>query len=658
MWAAWLALLAQAAPQTFVAQPTGAPPVPCTFGPSRPFLSLSDPHAAHFASKNAYDAYDGVGLGKEMGLLGMKELPRANASFMKSLLPAGEMTVSECAVEEEPGRTWHHQRVGPFRTIGGYNFIQMGWRNAGGLGVEHMPATILGHKITVVDLEGNHLSLPPIHHHHCHVAPGLGYSFESTFQTQNGCLLDGTACPDYSAIIFHHGDYECPPAAGGVNCFNERYEATPRVTLDPLALNAEANDVRPFGSPPITWYFVISLLVRERGLSGQPMPPDDAMPMSVHQIINPGLKELDKQAGLLTLVHCPSSIDSFFYYTGKMPFSGTFLPELVRFHGHAVALQEALLFDLEPGPLGLNEGPFRPPAAWKAVLTTSTGLADNMELRERTIERARIAGGRLICSAVSRLAVVDGMAYDRMPLIQCSTWHFKRGDAFTTLALNGQHTKEFFNHPLTIEHMAGDEYWKHPAHGEGIQKMEGMAQSVNKDPFDFRQHAQWHLSYVADDGRSHWTFATHSQTPGASAPRNNRVTLVRLIMHGGTFQTGVDPLERTRVAFFLMARVCGRYPLAIIVLAFIICAMPLQLCMQRQMAAGVLVLAAEIYAVAFVVYVSLPPVLLPNRHDAVLMLEHEDEISRATVQMTAVVLVLLVFAMVIGVTRKDSMVLI
>ena len=107
-----------------------------------------------------------------------------------------------------------------------------------------------------------------------------------------------------------------------------------------------------------------------------------------------------------------------------------------------------------------------------------------------------------------------------------------------------------------------------------------------------------------------------------------------------------------------MARVCGRYPLAMIVLAVIVCALPVQLCMQRQVAAGMLVLAAMVYAVVFAVYVSLPPVLLPNRHDSLLMLEHEDEHLRATVQMTVVVFVLLGLAMVVSVTRKDKTVLI
>lgn len=194
------------------------------------------------------------------------------------------------------------------------DFFQLGWRNAGGLGRLPLPAAILGNRISAVDAQGRALGLPPIHHHHCHVSPGLGYSFETTFQTHDACLLDGTACPDYSAIIFHHGDYECPSDAGGTDCFTERYELHPRLAPEPLALNAELNDVRAHGSPPMTWYFEISLLVRRGGA----LPA----PSSVHQIINPGLKDLTRQAGLLTLVHCPSAHDSFFYYTGRMPFSG------------------------------------------------------------------------------------------------------------------------------------------------------------------------------------------------------------------------------------------------------------------------------------------------------------------------------------------------
>ena len=390
------------------------------------------------------------------------------------------------------------------------DFFQLGWRDAGGLGRVPLPAALLGNRISAVDTHGGPLGLPPIHHHHCHVSPGLGYSFETTFQTHDACLLDGTACPDYSAIIFHHGDYECPTGSGGTDCFTERYELHPRLAPEPLALNAELNDVRARGSAPMTWYFEISLLVSR----GEELPS----PASVHQIINPGLKDLTKQAGLLTLVHCPSAHDSFFYYTGRMPFSGaplarpghgrghqhhepgcpaappvpslsragTLVPSLVRHHAHIAAFQEALLLDATPDVLGLDDAGFRPEHAWKAILTADTGLADNTVLRDRVLGRAHAAGARLLCTAVGRLEEVDGLSYDRAPRVRCAAWAFRHGDAWTTLALNGPHSQRFFFHPLTIEHLAGDPYPQHLA-GMGHAGIEGMAQAESQDAFDFRR---------------------------------------------------------------------------------------------------------------------------------------------------------------------------
>ena len=96
-----------------------AAPTPCEFTSWRPFLDLPSPHAAYFASKDAYDAYDGVGLSREMGLLGMKRLPAANASVTRAVLPSGEIRVSECEADESDTRLWLHQRVGPLRTTGG-----------------------------------------------------------------------------------------------------------------------------------------------------------------------------------------------------------------------------------------------------------------------------------------------------------------------------------------------------------------------------------------------------------------------------------------------------------------------------------------------------------------------------------------------------------
>lgn len=106
------------AKRTTTATPT-ATPTACEYTSWRPFLDLHSPHAAYFASKDAYDAYDGVGLSREMGLLGMKRLAAANASVTRAVLPSGEIRVSECEANEADTRKWLHQRVGPLQTIGG-----------------------------------------------------------------------------------------------------------------------------------------------------------------------------------------------------------------------------------------------------------------------------------------------------------------------------------------------------------------------------------------------------------------------------------------------------------------------------------------------------------------------------------------------------------
>lgn len=361
----------------------------------------------------------------------------------------------------------------------------------------------------------------------------------------------------------------------------------------------------------------------------------------------------------------------------------------MRHHAHIAAFQEALLLDTTPDVIGFDEAGFRPEHAWKAILTVDAGLADNTELRDRVLGRAKAAGARLLCTAVGRLEEVDGLAYDRAPRVCCAPWVFRRGDAWTTVALNGPHSSRFFFHPLTIEHLAGDPYPQHLA-GMGHAGIEGMAQADSQDAFDFRrishrrrllkqphgrsprslllavacshcpplsietcvlraEHVQWHLAYVADDARSHWTFATHSQTPDASAPRNNRPTLVRLILHEGTFQGGIDPWERVRVAAYLMPRLSGRYPFTSALLALAALAVPSAvayraLASRRSLlavaVAAAALLAAELHAIALLAYWSLPPVLLPNPRDALLMLEHETEHARTIAQVIAVSAVL------------------
>jgi len=99
----------------------------------------------------------------------------------------------------------------------------------------------------------------------------------------------------------------------------------------------------------------------------------------------------------------------------------------------------------------------------------------------------------------------------------------------------------------------------------------------------------------------------------------------------------------------LMPRLSGRYPFTSALLALAALAVPSAvayraLASRRSLlavaVAAAALLAAELHAIALLAYWSLPPVLLPNPRDALLMLEHETEHARTIAQVIAVSAVL------------------
>ena len=83
------------------------------------------------------------------------------------------MLTSRClgTCADQPGRV---QRIGPFRSTGGYDWWQFAWGDA--LKYLHGKADgvrrgIKGHFAGVVDKDGVPLGLPPFHAHHLHIAP-------------------------------------------------------------------------------------------------------------------------------------------------------------------------------------------------------------------------------------------------------------------------------------------------------------------------------------------------------------------------------------------------------------------------------------------------------------------------------------------------------
>jgi hypothetical protein len=157
--------------------PTATPFVPeCSFH-WQPFLELQNAHAVHFTSTDAFDRFEGVGLGRDMDVQGLGTYLAANTTQADQLLPEGLLHVGSCATTQGQDE-WLTQRVGPFRSTGGYDWWHIGWYDVdhvGGLLDRSAPGTPIGitaHWSGFLNDAGVPVGLPPLHAHHMHVTAG------------------------------------------------------------------------------------------------------------------------------------------------------------------------------------------------------------------------------------------------------------------------------------------------------------------------------------------------------------------------------------------------------------------------------------------------------------------------------------------------------
>ena len=71
----------------------------------RNFLDLPTSYAVHYASTPAYDAYNGIGLGRNMDYMRLYSMPNGTTSQLEHLLPLGQIKIGTCSTEASDG-TW------------------------------------------------------------------------------------------------------------------------------------------------------------------------------------------------------------------------------------------------------------------------------------------------------------------------------------------------------------------------------------------------------------------------------------------------------------------------------------------------------------------------------------------------------------------------
>jgi len=285
--------------------------------------------------------------------------------------------------------------------------------------------------------------------------------------------------------------------------------------FSPLSLNMELNDVRATGSPPLVWYFQLSLLtVSEEKGSGQMR-----IPLSLHKTHNPlsvcgmrphqlcwlGTYPVEQQAGQ----------ESLLVYHSRWPTAGRLINAV--YHAHQSVHDDSLLFagalheatsalNMWPSKDGTKEGPASDDtSAFTFLPTINTVHRTNAAWRKALLATGTPTAAQLRCRAMGAREHVEG-SYDeyadRASVPKCLDWTFTAGEAFTTVQ---------FNYPVQAN----------SSRGAGVA---------------VKQHSIWFLTYVANDRHSRYTVDLFQPIDRGAVPRSPSMFdyLVRLWTDSGT----------------------------------------------------------------------------------------------------------------------------
>lgn len=194
----------------------------------------------YYANNSEYDVFEGLDLLPEKPDAFFHDSPyrrgfaNADPEAVSARVGSADSRLKSgfCATATGSG-TWHLQRVGPFVSVGGYDWWQMGWDDVAYLRAAKQAAPP-GHDLVIdahwtgpVDGGGVVVHHPPLHLHHVHLVPGSGdFRF---FFPQATCDLFYAGCMSNKRLAQIHGDRVFPTGEGGYEGYGEDYEGDVKV---------------------------------------------------------------------------------------------------------------------------------------------------------------------------------------------------------------------------------------------------------------------------------------------------------------------------------------------------------------------------------------------------------------------------------------------
>jgi len=505
----------------------------------RPLSNISDATLLYYPDDKAYNSFQAVDLlpevpsrfNPDLVAFGFKiERPADVSRYVGSLEGSSNshILLRDCS-QSTPTGSWASQRVGPFLSRGGYDWWQMSWSilNTKTL-LRRAPQGRLGvtaHWSLALNDAGEYLAHPPIHHHHMHLS-AAPQSIPRDYSPQR-CFLDGI-CPSLSRFVEHHGDWQHElvdrDILSSMAPLMQEYASSDTNYVKwfehPLVIGNELNDVRPVDSPVLRWWYEIGLhfVTVAAGSTA----------LSVHKTNNPGhFAPLMKQRYLVFPIDLPTTRESFFWYTGEMPYAGK-LVNLV-YHAHHGLLQESLFFAAKPEQLGLLDPDLWPESSYRSILTARTFVGNNSNLRRYLVDRVALERLKcplgpflctpfLVATAKKHREKIGDEWFDRMPQMKVEEeWLFDAKERYTVISLQGP----------SID-----------------------SSTIREDPFT--QHDIYFITYAPFDHKSQFTGEVDSQKIWMSpmADEDMPLALTTMMLNFGVPQN--PPSLASNFALFIM----------------------------------------------------------------------------------------------------------
>lgn len=380
-----------------------------------------------------------------------------------------DIMMAECRIPEDDGGAWHVQRVGPFKSTGGYDWWQLGWSDAGAFSeaLEKHPEGIdvISTILLPVKKDGTRIGHPPVHIHHIHfvkqngvrfrnIMRGLCISSSGTASYTVDSLIKENNCYNSSLYFEQHGDYQCRPEDDGIECLTTNYGAhQPRRILEPLDIEGELNDVRPFDSETMEWYYQVALRWKPIDKSKKAM--------SQMTIMAPGRADPTQQLDRVMTFPTPTDAPRFIFYAGHFWTDG----ELIRnkLHAHNLVFESSSFFLATPEDLGLTQNKYKLEKTFKPKKVTDIGFENNDEAiadifnnleksqktydlkcdekngNDRKHDVCKRPRPEFVCAGVYDSNEfefeypdkhVQKFKFDRRPYTYCKPFHFTKGDQF------------------------------------------------------------------------------------------------------------------------------------------------------------------------------------------------------------------------------------